>query len=430
LNTAQLQIIQNSFHTLAYSVYRQEKGIVYPYRYLAGPVAHQLFPIRKAPGNYSTGTGKRNIVVFIMESIPADFFETGGKYRVTMPFLDSLVNKSTYYENAFSYSHNSNKAIVAILAGIPTLTEIPLYHSNYASLAKTSVGATLSGAGYHSAFFIGDGYDDFGFAKCCNWMGIQHYYCKDDMPPSNDMHTMGLHDKDVLNFMKGKIDGMPQPFFAVNYNISTHFPNDLPHDYHEAFPGKNFTGAMKAMNYYNQSLQQFFRNAETQSWFANTVFIFCSDHWMYPDESSLKKDVMQSFRIPVFVYDPAKSVKTSVRSPVSQLDILNTILAIAGVKDTVISYGETLPQSDSLFNRVVFSKENSTLYQVFDSSFVLGFNAVTGKAEFCYNYRTDHRRQHNLANQPLAVVDSLTLKMKAFLQVASHHYNRISLSRR
>jgi phosphoglycerol transferase MdoB-like AlkP superfamily enzyme len=152
-----------------------------------------------------------------MESVPADFFEDTSPYKVSMPFLDSLVNKSTYFSNAFSYSYNSNKGITAILAGLPTITDVPLYHSNYTSLSRTSIGTVLVKNNYSSAFFIGDNYDDFGFAKCCKWLGIQQYFCRQDIPGNSEMekHSLGLHDEYVLNFMQQKLATMKQPFFAA-----------------------------------------------------------------------------------------------------------------------------------------------------------------------------------------------------------------------
>ena len=426
LNGNELQFVQNSFHTFLYSVYRKDEAIVHPYNYLPVELSDKLMPVYKPAG--TADTLKKNIVLFIMESVPEDFFNESGKYKVVMPFLDSLVKAGTYFSNAFSFGRSSNKGITSILAGIPTLTEIPLYHSNYASMKITSVGHSLATRGYQSSFFIGDDFDDFGFAKCCNWLGIQHYYSKESITgyEGKDRHTMGLHDKYVLDFMGKKINEMQQPFFAINYNISTHFPNDLPKDYKEKYPVKNFSDQMKSMSYYNECLEKFFHEASQDPWFANTVFIFCSDHWMDPDARSLSNDVVQCFHIPILIYEPRNPQHKIISSPVSQFDILNTILYISGNKDSVISYGMNLQQDNLDQNRVVFSKQNSVLCQAFDSSYVLGFNSVTGKPEYCFNYKADLKRSNNLVKGPYnSKVDSLTIKMKAFLQTASYHYNKM-----
>ena len=429
LSSKELQLVQNSFHTFLYSVYRKEEGIVRPYEYMPEAIASELIKTIHTGCENFPGSAKKNIVLFIMESIPEDFFNTGNRYNVVMPFLDSLVGKSTYFSNAYSFGYTSNKGIVSILAGIPTLTDIPLYHSNYATLKMTAVGKVLALNGYTSSFFIGDNYDDFGFAQCCNWLGIEHYYSRESIPGNDNMEslTMGLEDKYVLDFMENKVNEMNQPFFAINYNTSTHYPNDLPKGYKEKYPQQNFSDQMKTMSYYNECLETFFNKAKKQSWYDNTVFIFCSDHWAYPDSKNVSADIVQSFHIPIFIYDPANPQQKIVNKTVSQFDILNTILCIAGTKESYISYGNNLLESGNVQNRIVFSKENTNLYHAMDSSYVLGFNPVTGKPEFCYNYKTDLERKNNLVLSNKTIADSLTLKAKAFLQTASYHYNKVGV---
>jgi hypothetical protein len=110
---------------------------------------------------------------------------------------------------------------------------------------------------------------------------------------------------------------------------------------------------------------------------------------------------------------------------VSQLDIMNTVLCLAGNKDPMISYGENLLNDGMNPNRLVFSRENAGLYQATDSSYVLGFNPITGTAEYCYQYKADPQYQHNLLKSSSPVADSMIKKMKLFLQTASYQYNKL-----
>jgi len=426
MNSSSLQYVQNSFHTFLYSVYRNKEGIVRPYAFL--PASELITASISKKGCSSIDSArKKNIVLFIMESIPEDFFNDTSRYKVAMPFMESLVGKSKYFSRAYSYSFSSNKGIVAILSGIPTLTEIPLYHSNYASMKMTHIGASLSQQGYTSSFFIGDDYDDFGFAKCCNWLGIQQYYCKENIPGYQQMesHTMGLHDQYVLKFMGDELNAMKEPFFAAQYNVSTHYPNDLPKNYHEKYPAKNFSDPMRSMSYYNECMSAFFNRASKEAWYNNTVFIFCADHWMNPDFKDQRMDLVQRFHIPLFIFDPSDPKPEKFPGMVSQLDVMNTVLCLAGQTDSMISYGENLLGTGKNNNRLVFSRENASLYQATDSNYVLGFNAVTGKAEYCYHYKTDPQYRNNLILSPSPVTDSMIKKMKLFLQTASYQYNKL-----
>jgi len=424
LKPAQLPVVQNSFHTFLYSLYRKNEITIPDKDYMPQAEQQSLFTIYKK--NNTTVDKPRNIILFIMESVPYEFFDSNSIYKVEMPFLDSLTKQSTFFSHAFSYSYTSNKGITSILAGIPTMTDIPLYHSNFVSISHTPVGDVLAKHHYSSSFFIGDNYDDFGFAQCCKWTGIQHYYCMEDIPGYQHMekHTMGLHDQYVLNFMYQKLNAIQEPFLAVQYNISTHFPNDLPKAFVDRFPLKNTTAPMKTMQYYNDCLQQFFAKARNQSWFNNTVFIFCADHWGFRTRNEISFDKIESFHIPVFIYDPILKKHEVISSPVSQMDILNTILYYAGVKDSICSYGISLKDSSLNQRRTVFTKTNSVIYNAINDEYLLGFDGLEGKAVYCYNYKQDTAKKNDLSEKKIPAVDSLILQTKAYLQAASRHYHK------
>ena len=424
LESVQLPLAQNSFFNFVFSIYRKKESLIPNINYMEMGQQQSLFSIYKK--NTSDTAHPKNIVLFIMESVPEDFFDTSSAYKVTMPFLDSLVNKSTFYSNAFSYSYSSNKGITAILAGLPTITDIPLYHSNYTAIKRTSIGTALLKNNYSSAFFIGDNYDDFGFAKCCKWLGIQQYYCMQDIPGYEKMekHTMGLHDEYVLKFMREKIGKLQPPFFATQYNISTHYPNDIPSNYINKYPNKRSSPQMISMQYYNDCLQQFFTESAKEGWYKNTVFIFCADHWAQPTSTMVKIDELKSFRIPIFIYDPSNEKKQVITAPVSQLDIVNTVLHFSALKDSFISYGTNLTDTILNQNRTVFTKVNSAVYQAVNDKYVLGFNAVEGKSLYCYAYKADPEKKNNLLHQPkTAAIESIILQIKAFLQTAANHYS-------
>jgi phosphoglycerol transferase MdoB-like AlkP superfamily enzyme len=423
LQSNQLPFVQNSFHTFIFSYFRKGEGTLQK-NYLSDAEADSLMPIRKKLSS-NTEAGKKNIVLFIMESVPYDFFDSSSAYKVTMPFFDSLLQKSTFFNNAFCYAHESNKGITAILAGVPTLSDVPLYHSSHINMPITHIGAALKKLNYHSLFCIGDEYDNFGFAKCANWLGFDKYYSMEDIPGYKTLpaHSMGLQDEAVLDFLRQKINQEQKPFFAVQYNISTHYPYDIPETFAKKSPS-DYSAAMKAMQYYNYSLQQFFNQSKKEPWFANTTFIFCSDHWLFPEGKKGTYTPVSSYRIPIIIYEPSDGKKKINNKLASQFDIAATVLSTAGYTDSIISYGNDLTDS-SLTNKYVYSRSGNTLYLVKDGNYVLGFNSVTNKAEFLYNYRKDIYLAQNLSadkNSSIIMANLLT-QVRAFLQKANSQYN-------
>lgn len=425
INSTELQLVQNSFHTFSYSLLSNSTYLV-PKKYFTADVCDSLFPIKKQFVTNNTNSRPKNIVLFIMESVPVEFFDTASRYKVAMPFFDSLVKKSTFFSNAYSYAYESNKGIVSILAATPTLTDVPLYHSSYNTLPVTHIGKVLQNHNYHSFFCIGDHFDDFGFAKCIYWLGLDKYFSKTDIPGYQNMeeHTMGIHDEYVLDFMFKKINEIQKPFFAVNYNISTHYPNDLPKTFHPNFPA-GYSGAMKSMVYYDACLHQFFDRAKKEQWFNNTLFIFCSDHWALPNGDSLVYTNLSSFKIPMILYDPSVGVQKTDSSLVSQFDILGTIFSATGMKDSAISYGNNLLDDSSVKkDQFVFNRINSSLYQVIDPSYILGYNSTTEKPVYLYQYKRDGGLKDNLVEDEkyYQKKHELSDKIKAFIQKCTMQY--------
>lgn len=424
LNSSELLVAENSLHSFLFSLGRRNAEIEIK-KYMPAAEADSLLSLKKTVAAPEGISGKKNIVLFIMESVPYDYFDDASPNRIKMPFFDSIIQKSRSFDNACCYFLHSNKAITAILAATPTLTDVPLYHSPFVSLPVTPIGKVLKDQGYSSFFCIGDDYDNFGFAKCINWMGIDHYYCRQDMSAYSQFptHPMGMHDQYVLDFMLGKISASTAPFFAVNYSISTHYPYDLPPGYAEPLPA-SYSRPMKSMRYYDHSLQEFFNKAKLQPWFANSIFIFCSDHWLVPREENPVFNKVGSFRIPLIIYDPSSNEKITSHDMVSQFDIQSTILSLSGYRGSTISYGGNLLDSASLKSGKIFTKVNSTLYQVIDTAYTLGYNIVTGKAEYLYHYTADRALQDNLLGDiPHAYIQSLLTKnIQAFLQKATAQY--------
>ncbi|MEI9945234.1 MAG: sulfatase-like hydrolase/transferase [Chitinophagaceae bacterium] len=425
INTKELQVVQNSFHTLCYSVYRYKNSLA-PKKYFSLSYCDSLLPIRKSFSAQAEKRQPKNIVVFIMEGVPASFFENSSPYRVALPFFDSLLQKSIYFSNAYSFGYESNKGIVSILTGTPTLSDIPLYHSSFNNLPITPAGRLLKKYGYHSFFCIGDEFDNFGFAKFASWSGFDNYYCKTDIPGYKNLptHAFGLHDEYVLNFMHKKINEITGPFMAVNFNISTHFPYGIPNSFKEQLPA-TYNAQMKTMRYYDYSLQKFFRASENEKWFTNTLFIFCSDHWMLPGGKFKDFSNLDGFKIPIIVYDPSNPVKKINNSIVSQFDILGTIAYAASVSDTIITYGNNLLNEESLrSNEYAFNRMNNALYQVADTSYVLGFNTVTDQPAYLYNYKSDPVLKNDLIGNTAYSnkKDQLLLKAKAFIQKTTMQY--------
>jgi phosphoglycerol transferase MdoB-like AlkP superfamily enzyme len=382
-------LVNNSTFNLLYSCLR---SVSKPERknYFTDSQLDSIYTIRRQysrPG----GLQKKNVVIFVLESFSADFFnkEINGAYT---PFLDSLMKKSTVCSNAYANGGESVKGLPAILASIPPFLEEPLFLSNYNSIPFRGIGSLLKEQGYTTNFFHGAEYDHFNFAKLCRMIGIDNYYSKENYGhPEHDDGNWGIYDEFFFSYFADVTAKQQQPFLSVLFNISSHPPFDIPVGRKVTkVPGEH--PQLKGIRYVDQCFRELFDRIKTQPWFANSIFLFVSDHTLV-ENTAQKSYQYKAFHIPFFIYEPGDSSYGIVEKPVQQLDVMPTILHRLGYEKPFMSFGNSIfdtTQRGFSIQRVY------TAYQLIDSTSITGFDEQAGQVVYHYDHRIDTALVKNL----------------------------------
>ena len=103
----------------------------------------------------STNQEKRNsnVVVIILESFSKEYigyYHNGYGYT---PFLDSLMDKSLVFNNAFANGKRSIEALPSIMASLPALTDESYITSTFGSNKINSVATALKNYHYNTSLF-------------------------------------------------------------------------------------------------------------------------------------------------------------------------------------------------------------------------------------------------------------------------------------
>ncbi len=124
---------------------------------------------------------KDNVVIIILESFSRAFVGSLNPQlqdpldRSYTPFLDSLINESLVFTNAFANGRKSIDAIPSVTASIPALV-LPYVVSERSGNAINSLAGLLAGQGYQTAFFHGAPNGSMGFDAFTKIAGFQKYY--------------------------------------------------------------------------------------------------------------------------------------------------------------------------------------------------------------------------------------------------------------
>lgn len=402
--------ICNSAFSLIYSAYKGEE-LVKEKHYFTPRALDTLYPVKQQYAQRETG--KPNIVLVIMESMAPAYLSGASALRAETPFLDSIREQSTWFSNAYANGLQSNQGLVAILAGLPPIMDVPYYYSSYASNKFKGVGALLKQIGYTSHFFYGAEKDHFGFGKLTNIVGIENYYSKESFGKDGYDGYWGVYDHLFLPFAAKTLRQEKAPFFAVVYNVSTHPPYAVP----SAFVKHGVPANLNGVAYYDYALSLFFEEIKQAPWYKNTVFLFVADHSVGPGINKTY-NALNAFRIPMFSHKPLSAGPDTLYQMVQQADLVPSMLKLAGVEEPFVAFGQAM---DEQGERYLINRFNK-LIQVIDKEFILAYSIEFERSMCLFKYSSDPQLEKNLLKDSAFNLSRIRLeqKVRAFIQQHNH----------
>ena len=358
---------------------------------------------------------QENIVIFILESFAREYIGAlnkdldGGTYKGYTPFVDSLISVSLTFDVSIANGKKSIEAMPSIFASVPSL-ETPYTISQYANNKINGLPELLKPRGYYSAFFHGAPNGSMGFDSFSRMVGFDDYFGLSQYPDSKDFDGMwGVWDEPFFNFCCNKLNSFRQPFLASVFSISSHHPFKVPEKYKDKFT-KGPVPILEVVGYTDNALREFFKQAGSQPWFKNTLFVITADH----TNESVHKEFQNnfgSFCVPIIFYKPGSDMVGIKKRIAQQIDIMPTILNYLNYDGEFIAFGNDL--LDDLRESFAFNTTGSA-YQLFMKDHML--ELVENKPAGLYNFKEDRLLDNNLLNKEDSLQKTMEEKLKAIIQ--------------
>jgi phosphoglycerol transferase MdoB-like AlkP superfamily enzyme len=348
-------------------------------------------PVKRYTDNQAKN---QNIVIIILESFSKEYIGSLNNGSGYTPFLDSLINKSLVFSNAYANGKRSMEAMPSIIAGLPALTDETYITSRYASNQINSIATVLKEKGYYTAFFHGGKNGTMGFDKFAEIAGFEKYYGMNEYPNNDDYDgNWGIYDEPYLKYFAHKMSDFDEPFFTSVFTLTSHHPYEVPKKYKGKFP-KGTLNIHESIGYTDFALKQFFKEAKELSWFSNTLFILTADHTAQA-ESAFYKNKLGNYAIPIIFYHPTDSLfKGKSEIIAQQTDIFPTIIDYLGITKPFICFGNSLlNDSDEQFNINYING----VYQIYNDDHLLQFDG--NKSIGLYHISNDSLLQKNMVNK-------------------------------
>ena len=295
------------------------------------------------------GAEKRrpNIVLLILESGSASLLERNGGDPQILPFLNSLVSRSVYFDRFFASGGRSANGIFAMFAGLPDRAGRTILRSSQIQNRFGGLARLLKRNGYRTSFYHGgdaafDNLDrvlpELGFDVVIGQEELGNLI--QDKPTS----TIGFDDRQVLTAFLEHLDAQAAregPFFGAFFSQSTHHPFSIPENHQKKLRENPTTAHLQsffaAARFMDDSIKEFLEQVKKRPYFKNTIFVIVADHSHHAGLNYL-----QDRHIPLFIYAPhfwEPELRTDIAS---QLDLLPTILALASGDQLYSSMGRDL----------------------------------------------------------------------------------------
>ena len=365
-------------------------------------------PVHQFDGD---GNGSQNVVVILLESFAKEYTKLGGKQSYT-PFLDSLMDHSLVFTNAYANAVKSIEGIPAVLSSIPSMMDNPFINSVYANNRQTSFASLLGAEGYNTAFFHGGSNGTMNFTDWASAAGYQHYFGRDEYGNDSDYDGYwGIWDEPFLQYTAEKLNQTDQPFHAAVFTLSSHHPFRVPAEYTSRFSGnKHVFGA--ALRYADHSLGRFFETAQRMKWFKNSLFVLVADHAILAD-TLYGEDPLAIFRIPLLFYKPDNSIAGRRTDVTGQIDILPQALDLLGYRKPFFSLGK--PPDRKTGHLTTYYADG--YHYVFTDSLLFTYNGT--QPHSAYNYFRDSALTRKLETEYTDLRETVDTRFRALLQLYS-----------
>lgn len=285
-----------------------------------------------------------NIVLITMESMSADFMKRYGSTRDITPNLDSLALKSLTFDNLIATGNRTVRGLEALTLSLPPCPGESIIKRPDCG-GMRSLTTILNPMGYRSIYFYGGNsyFDNMG-----TFFGGNGYEIVDAASYKPEEITFkniwGVADEDSYRKAISVVDTIAEqgPFFAHIMTISNHRPYTYPEN-RIPIPTNSKKRAGGVM-YADWALGDFFRRAEKEPWFKNTVFVIVADHCA---SSAGKIDLpLEKYHIPAMIYAPGIIEPQAVDKFCSQIDLMPTLFALLGMEYDSHFFGENILSPD------------------------------------------------------------------------------------
>ncbi|MFY9309405.1 MAG: sulfatase [Bacteroidia bacterium] len=380
----------------------------------------------------------KNIIVFVLESTPAEYIQTyGSKYPVS-PTIKKYEKQSITFENIYAHAPATNMSMVSLINSIYPWLSYNSLTQEHPDLKTPSISTELQQRGYRTAFFNSadnryqkaDEYllnRKFERISDCNYnsCGTQKFEYTDEKKNFLNGKDDACTGKEIIEWIK---QDTSQPFLGIMWTYQTHYPYFFngPEIVYEA-NNALFNRYLNALQHGDSVLGKLLEDLERLHLSESTLVVVVGDHgeaFGRHNQTTHGREIYEeNMHIPCVLINPAFQGERK-KEIGGMVDISPTIMNVLGFESPAEWHGTSLlsktPESRAYF----FAPWSDYLFGFREADYKYIYNATLNETEV-YDLQNDPYEERNLVNEKMSSINIAHQRLASWTQYVNSETEKI-----
>ena len=378
----------------------------------------------------------RNVIIFVMESVPASFIGLYGGPPGLTPEIDAAGADARIFTKLYAHVPSTAHSMVSLLLSAHPPHSFRILTREFPRIRLPSLSSELEERGYRTAFFNAA---DNRFQRGEEFLAARRFDLLADHRSLPCAHQVFIGSTHAWPFLDGTQDGCavaglldwagtsgPQPFAAVLWTMQTHDP------YFVSSPEGHYARAGSALNRYlsalhegDRALGDLLRGLAGRGLLESTLVIVMGDHGeAFGQHAHTNHHLLyeEDVHIPLLLINERLFHGERDSTVGGIIDVAPTIMDLLGYPLPARWQGRSLFDPQRSGRVYFFAPFSSAYFGYLEGSRKLIYNASSNTAEL-YDLHADPGEKVNLAPRAPEAVAAGRERLVAWARYQKHYYS-------